>query len=215
MDQGLASELDDLFEAKPAGALAYFSWAVQLVGTVWLIVQVCILWSHHAQQNLSQLYGQMTDGTADGTGDGTWYGTFGTSGYDGTSPLQPYLIQDLVQVLDAVTINRGTWSIAVLGSFIPGCSILGLRITTGIAVALELLFLGYAASLAHDSYLVGQAIGNPFYQIFPLVIVVLEASVLIFGKTHIKPVQSPPLLRCRPSRCCGCVHADQISTSCH
>jgi hypothetical protein len=154
MDQGLASELDELHEAKPAGFFAYISWVAQLIGTVWLIIQVAVLWARQPQENAFN----------------------GVQAFD-----KVILTQELIQVLDSATINRGTWSIAVLGSFLPGSGTLGLSITTGLAVLIELVFLGRAAQLAHDMFLDAQAMANNFYMIFPIVVVVLEASVLIFG----------------------------------
>jgi hypothetical protein len=103
----------------------------------------------------------------------------------------------MTEILSVVAVNRGTWSIAVLGSFIPGMRLVGLHITTIIAAILELLCLARACQLAHDTFKFNQyetdslsgSVTDTSISAIPIitsvcsiVFVVLEASVLFFGK---------------------------------
>ncbi|SPQ21522.1 5e35a59c-5119-4bdb-a9fd-c1b8173769f9 [Thermothielavioides terrestris] len=169
MDQGVSSQLEDLEDAQPATKLTYLIWAVQLVSTVWLFLQVCLVWTRGVVVPVV------------------------------TSPIYPPVIHDwaarqLTQVLAATTVNRGTWAIAVAGSFLAWGAPAWLYLTTVIATMVELACLCRAAVIARDSYAFNQSLSflqrdaakvrEPIYMFavgFPFVAVVLEAGVLVYG----------------------------------
>jgi hypothetical protein len=169
MDQGVSSQLEDLEDAQPATKLTYLIWAVQLVSTVWLFLQVCLVWTRGVVVPVV------------------------------TSPIYAPVIHDwaarqLTQVLAATTVNRGTWAIAVAGSFLAWGAPAWLYLTTVIATMVELACLCRAAVIARDSYAFNQSLSflqrdaakvrEPIYMFavgFPFVAVVLEAGVLVYG----------------------------------
>jgi hypothetical protein len=172
MDQGVSSELCELKDAEPAGLLTFITWIAQLIGTVWLIVQVYTVWSYQEAlsdgQDLLDAY------------------------IDGEEFIDTWNVKQLTQLVSTVTVNRGTWSIAVLGSLVPGNRLVGLYITTAIATATELVMLARAAMIAHDAYVFNEAVNNGPYnmvddrlnlldRVFPLIVVALETIVLIYG----------------------------------
>ena len=172
MDQGISTQLYHLKDAKPAKAITFATWILQFVGTVWLIFQVCAGWARGpAWPRLDDLDNPV--------------------GMTLRAKLDTWNIAEVTQLLAAITFNRGTWSIAVLGCFLSRYRLAGLYTTTAIAAVFDLVCLARAATIAHDIWVLDSELrvlgtleymGSRFCAIFSLIAVALEATVLIYGK---------------------------------